>query len=273
MAKVAACAVKPFGLDGSNGEQPPVLMVHGWGLHGGVFDGVRESLGPQCRMFAPDLPGYAGNPAQLKPYDLDGLSEYLAGAWTQPAVWIGWSLGGLVAMSVALTWPQRVRALVLVGTNPCFVCRPDWSTAMEQTTLDSFGTDLVGDFDGTLSRFLSLQTGAHEEGRYQLRQLRQQLSRRATPHMQALQGGLEILGDTDLRHRLEEISMPVVVIQGERDRLVPSQAAEYLVSSLPDAVLTLISGAGHAPFLSHPQIFMDTLMRFLTKQGLSVGVC
>lgn len=242
----------------------PVVMVHGWGLHGGVFDGVRQALSPQYRVLTPDLPGYANNSTELKPYDLDGLSEHLAGTCAQAAVWIGWSLGGLVALSVALRWPQRVRALVLVDTSPCFVCKPDWSVGMKQSTLDGFADDLAENFNGTLLGFLSLQTGAHEGSRHQLKQLHRELSRQVPPHLQALQGGLEILGGTDLRHRLQDITMPVAVIQGERDRLVPPGAAEVLAASLPDAALTLIPNAGHAPFLSHPRIFMDTLMKFLT---------
>ncbi|NOZ11673.1 MAG: pimeloyl-ACP methyl ester esterase BioH [Gammaproteobacteria bacterium] len=266
-------SVKALRFSESPTDVPPVVMIHGWGLHSGVFDGVHQALDSQRRVWAPDLPGYANNPVQLAPYNLDGLAGHLARVCTQPAIWVGWSLGGLVALSLALRWPQLVRALVLVGTSPCFVCRPDWSAAMEQGTLDGFAHDLAYDFSGTLSRFLSLQTGTHEGSRQQLRQLRQQLSGQAPPHMQALQGGLEILGGTDLRHRLQEISVPVAVIQGERDRLVPPQAAKYLAASLPGAVLTLIPGAGHAPFLSHPQIFMDTLMKFLTQHDLSMGAC
>ncbi|TAN74732.1 MAG: alpha/beta fold hydrolase, partial [Gallionella sp.] len=86
---------------------------------------------------------------------------------------------------------------------------------------------------------------------------------RGEPDLAALQGGLEILRDCDLRGVLPEIKQRTLVIGGERDTLTPPQAAQYLAEHLPDAQLAIIKGAAHAPFLSHPEEFIKLVVDFL----------
>ena len=83
------------------------------------------------------------------------------------------------------------------------------------------------------------------------------------PDHAALRGGLRILREADLRGSLARIDCPALVLLGERDTLVPIAAGEALAAALPHGTLRLMPGAGHAPFLSHPEAFAEAVSDFL----------
>lgn len=191
------------------------------------------------------------------------LAEAVAQRLPAPATWVGWSLGGLVAMTVALQSPSPAARLVLVSSTPRFVQAPDWPAAMHPELLTQFAEELTLDYRATLQRFLSLQVGMDAAGRAQLKILRHEMFRHGEPDAAALIGGLAILRDTDLRSRLPQITCPALVIHGAHDRLASLPASLYLQAHLRDAQRVCIEHAGHAPFLSHPDQFHRLLQDFL----------
>lgn len=245
-----------------------VVLVHGWGLHGGVWHDLATRLASGRRISVPDLPGHGRSPPADGAFTLKTLAESLARRLTAPADWIGWSLGALVALTAAREFPQTVQRLVLIGATPRFIQDRDWPHAVTADTLDRFARELETDYDGTLQRFLSLQAGAGETGRMTVRRLRVELARRPAPAIPALRAGLRLLAETDLRPRLGEVSAPVLVVHGARDRLTPPDAGAYLAAHLPDARLITIPGAGHAPFLSHPEPTWQALANFLAAPSV-----
>lgn len=85
------------------------------------------------------------------------------------------------------------------------------------------------------------------------------------PATTALAGGLEWLRHNDLRPLLGAIRQDTLLIQGDRDRLVPTPAAAAMAAMLPNARTCIVAGAGHAPFLSHPDLFLSRLETFLAE--------
>lgn len=247
----------------ARGAVPEVVLLHGWGLHGGVWDGLREALGARVRTMAPDLPGHGHARGAVADFTLDALAGQVAGLLAGPAVWVGWSLGALVALTAALQFPQAVVRLVLIGATPRFVQAHGWPHAMTVETLAQFTRALESDYRGTLLRFLSLQAGAGDAGRETVRRLRAVLAAGGEPAPAALRAGLRLLAETDLRAALPAIRTPALVVHGGRDRLAPPAAARHLASALPAARLHLIPAAGHAPFLSHPAEVGHALEAFL----------
>lgn len=236
-----------------------LVLLHGWGLQRGVWDALLPHL-MGVRTHALDLPGH-GAAAMVAPYTPDALAEsLLARAPATPSAWLGWSLGGLVALAAARAAPDRVDKLVLVATTPKFVQAQDWPCAMPVAQLQQFAAGLADDYAGTVLRFLSLQVSAEE--RPTLRALRATATR-TPPQSAALIAGLQLLAETDLRAALAPIAQPVLIVQGTRDKLTAPAAAEFLAARLPNARLRLIDGAGHAPFLSHPALFADIVNEFL----------
>ncbi len=240
-----------------------VVLLHGWGLHGGIWAKVVQTLSKQVLVTVPDLPGHGRSRRLLEFNTLEALAGEVAATLDGAATWIGWSLGALVALTAARRYPQSVAKLVLVGATPRFVQAPGWPCAMPPDMLEQFAVELESDYRGTLQRFLSLQIGDGFDARAVLRDLRSALYRYGEPETAALRSGLRLLKETDLRKDLHAISVPTRLIHGERDKLVPVEAGKYLATQLPAASLEVIESAGHAPFLSHPSLFLQKLGGFV----------
>mgnify|MGYP001289020621 CR=1 FL=1 len=105
--------------------------------------------------------------------------------------------------------------------------------------------------------------GATEHAPVWLRQLRDLVFRYGEPKLNALQAGLAILRDADLRPMLAGVSQPALLIAGARDTLAPLSAQEYMAAHLAQAKLQVIPGAAHAPFLTHSQEFQRALRALL----------
>ncbi|HXU92173.1 MAG TPA: pimeloyl-ACP methyl ester esterase BioH [Gallionella sp.] len=248
------------------GSGEPLLLIHGWGMHGGMWGDVADRLAEDFRVLAVDLPGHGHSPRiedRESSSALDAIVDELAAQFDEPLTVCGWSLGGQIALRWAARHPLQVSRLVMVASTPCFVRRPGWDCAMAPDTLAQFAAALQQDHAATLRRFLALQVRGSENERELLARLRSALFSRGEPDMAALRSGLDILRDSDQRAVLPEIEQPVLVIAGERDTLTPPQASRYSAEHLPDARLEIIEGAAHAPFLSHPEKFMESLKSFL----------
>ncbi len=246
----------------ASGAGPDLVLLHGWGMHGGIWDGVAAELAKDFRVHCADLPGYGASPA-LAPYTLDSLVQRLSESFSTPVAVCGWSLGGMVAQRWVQTAPQQVRKLALVASTPRFAAGSGWPHGVEPAVLAGFAAGLEGDFEGSLKRFLSLQARGDEQAKAVMKQLRGLLFSRGKPEPDALRGGLEILLSADLRQAAERMTLPALLIHGDYDRLTPIGAAHWLAETMPAARLEVLHGCAHAPFLSHPAGFLRLLRDFL----------
>lgn len=275
----------------TQGSGAPLLLIHGWGMHGGMWGQVAEQLAQTHTVHRVDLPGHGQSKFPSPVYGrgwsvadgegaaqdalsrrrereqnlLDEIVAQLSSQFAEPLTIMGWSLGGQVALRWAQLHPAQVKKLVLIATTPCFVQKENWSCAMAEDTLQDFAASLLQNHALTLKRFLALQVRGSENEKEILSNLRAQLFAKGEPDVAALKGGLEILRDTDLRAQLSGISQTTLVLAGERDTLTPKAASEAMAQTLPNARLQVIQGAAHAPFLSHPTIFMQHLTSFLNE--------
>ncbi|HEY0634721.1 MAG TPA: pimeloyl-ACP methyl ester esterase BioH [Gammaproteobacteria bacterium] len=244
------------------GTGPDLVLLHGWGLHGGLFRSLADRLAPHFRLHLVDLPGHGRSVMPEGDYTLASIAAYIAAHVPAHAAWLGWSLGGRVALMAAING-AAISRLILIGANPAFIQRDDWPHGMPAAELQQFADALRDDYKSTLQRFLAVQSRGSERAREELRALRDELFAHGEPHPEALAGGLEILRGADLREHLAAIQQPVLVIHGERDTLAPIAAAEFTARSLPHGRLLAIPGAGHAPFISHPDQVVAALLEFL----------
>lgn len=233
------------------GSGPELVLLHGWGLHAGVWEPIWSALTERFRVTRVDLPGHGHN-ADTGLGTLDEVVAHVLSAVPRPAAWLGWSLGGLVALQAAQTRPAMIRQVLLVASNPCMVQRADWPEAIEAAVLDTFAHALAEDYQATLQRFLALQCRGIEQPGATLRQLRQ-LMAAAPPHPQALRDGLDILRYTDLRQVTKTLKQPLAILLGAKDTLVPARLASSLREWYPQATVECLDHAGHAPFLTQPQ--------------------
>ena len=187
----------------------------------------------------------------------DQLLERLPGAR-----WLGWSLGGFIALAAAIRAPDEVSGLILVSASPCFVSTPGWPLGVDKWVFTQFASGLEEDFDGTLKRFLSLEVQGSKNARQQLRQFSAAIKQAPKPRLQALREGLGLLQNEDLSAGLDSVSCPALLIGGSRDRLIAPAAMQETANRLADARVVMIGGSGHAPFIGHRQEFVDLVCRF-----------
>ena len=250
------------------GSGAPLLLIHGWGMHGGMWGSVLEQLAQHCCVLAVDLPGHGSSAARLASAPsslgrLDALVDSLAAQFEAPLALCGWSLGGLIALRFAQRFPQQVSRVAVLAGTPCFARRPGWDCAMEEQTLAQFAIELQHNYALTLRRFLALQVRGSLGEKALLSGLRCALASRNAPDRAALQTGLQILRELDLRPELPSIAQPALIIAGLNDTLAPIGASQYMAAHLPNARLAIVEGAAHAPFLSHPELFLKHLMSFM----------
>ena len=245
------------------GTGPALVLLHGWGMNGGVWEALAEALSTDYRVTTIELPGHGHSPFAEELGSLQDWAEACLEAAPEQANWIGWSLGGLISTQAAISAPQRVGKLVLVASTPCFIQTDDWPHAVVRGTLSSFADTLRSDPKKTLERFLALQVRGSAEAKPTLRRLRQDLSHRPVPNPNALDRGLHLLRETDLRQALPQLQCPTLWLLGERDTLTPASVTGDIHQLLPSAEIQLLPGAGHAPFLSHPVESIAALRNFL----------
>ncbi|HVK98564.1 MAG TPA: pimeloyl-ACP methyl ester esterase BioH [Dongiaceae bacterium] len=252
---------------GDLSQPPDLVLLHGWGLHSLVWDAVMPALLEQFQVTVIDLPGLGRSPVPGGQYDLDYLVEHVLTVAPEKAVWIGWSLGGMVAMRIAAQFPERISALITVASTPQFVADANWPTALKPEMLQGFRNLLDEDWEGTLIRFLALQCKDSDSMRDDVRTLKDILYFHGLPAQKALRHGLEILRDVRLLDDLPRIQCPTLHVFGENDNLVPVTAAAAIRVNQPSAQTAIIRGASHVPFLSAPELFIAACREFFSGLG------
>ncbi|AEN66815.1 Carboxylesterase bioH [Enterobacter soli] len=235
-----------------------LVLLHGWGLNAEVWHCVSAELASHFTLHLVDLPGF-GRSHGYQAMSLDEMAQHVLDAAPQNAIWLGWSLGGLVASQIALTHPERVQALVTVASSPCFSARDAWP-GIKPDVLAGFQQQLSEDFQRTVERFLALQTMGTETARQDARTLKNTVLSLPMPDVEVLNGGLEILKTVDLREPLATLALPHLRIYGYLDGLVPRKVVPLLDTLWPQSESHVVAKAAHAPFISHPAEFCSALV-------------
>lgn len=240
------------------GNGPDLLLLHGWGMNSTLWSPLVDCLADRFRLTLVDLPGHGASSIDPALTCLDSWAEAVLAVAPKHAVWLGWSLGGLVMQHAVATRPDAVRAAVGIATTPCFVRRPGWPWGMEQNLFEEFGQALADEPQATLRRFLTLQVQGSASGREQLRGIRRQMSGVPSPSPLALEVGLRLLLESDLR----QTSMPVEAcwLLGGRDTLVSAATTGWLARR---GQVEVIDGAAHAPFISHTEHCAKAIREFV----------
>ena len=244
-----------------------IILLHGWGMHGGLWGKFNDLLSESFETHAIDLPGFGYSKDIKNDFTLDSLSkvveEYIDSLTTSVSL-IGWSLGGLIAQNILKRKNIEINKLVLVATTPSFTKKEGWDTAMEQAVFNDFANDLKLDYKKTLNRFLSLQTRGSNLSRDVLRELNKQLNSRGEPNIKALEMGLDILSKTDLRS-VNQYETPVMLVSGEKDTLVPLAVNIEFEKMFSNLEQLSLEKTGHAPFISNPELCAEKIKNFINE--------
>ncbi|RUO33909.1 pimeloyl-ACP methyl ester esterase BioH [Aliidiomarina soli] len=240
-----------------------LVLLHGWGLNAAVWESIKpqleQAIPGSIDVHALDLPGFGDAQWKDDLTEASAVADYLADyiqthTPTGQAAVLGWSMGGLLATTLALRHPHCVTGLYTVASSPCFVSRPDdgWP-GMDPTVLKAFQAQLRDDFKTTLKRFLAVQAMGAPSARNDIKQLQALLLKKPLPVPEALQAGLNWLEKVDLRDQLSQLSMPFYRAYGRLDSLVPVAVANQITSGDCE----IFASSAHAPFLNQPEDFID----------------
>ncbi|HEY8095921.1 MAG TPA: pimeloyl-ACP methyl ester esterase BioH [Methylobacter sp.] len=247
------------------GQGQPIVLVHGWAMHTGIWREFAQQLAQNYRVTCVDLPGHGYSEA-IDPFTLEKISAELVDAIPeQSCCWLGWSLGATIVLDIAARYPERVPSLILLAGNPLYTQTGQWP-GMEPRLLDDFAEHLNKNCQVTLLRFLSLQVNGMPDSKALLKALKTTVFECDAPDQTTLQGGLNILKQADLRPVLAKLTIPVSVILGGLDTLVPVAVGRKMQQLLPSLELNIIDRAGHVPFLSHSGETVAIIVRFMEER-------
>jgi pimeloyl-[acyl-carrier protein] methyl ester esterase len=246
------------------GNGPNLILLHGWGLNGAVWDSIVEPLAAFYTLHIVDLPGH-GQSSHIAAATADEMVNTLDSLFASidSTHVLGWSLGGQVALALAQRHPTKIQSLILVATTPKFVATVDWPHGIKANVLGDFAKRLSTNYAATIRNFLTLQALNQDQIRPTIALLQKSVLARGAPNIENLMHGLNILAETDLRAMVSHINQPALVFQGDHDALTPELAAQWLSDNMPNAHYHLIPHAAHAPFLSHLEEFLRAVKGFI----------
>ncbi|GHF99650.1 pimeloyl-ACP methyl ester esterase BioH [Thalassotalea marina] len=247
------------------GQGIPLVLIHGWGLNAGVWQPLAKKLASDFEVITIDLPGYGLNIDNVPTsYELVSITEQIKLAVGKPAVYLGWSLGGLVATELAKQYKNDVMALVTVASSPYFVAGEDWP-GIEPNVLAMFHRQLESDTKKTIENFLKIQAMGSPHIRDDIRTIRDLIMQFDMPTKRTLEESLLLLETVDHRASLSDISCPFLRIYGRLDGLVPKAVLNKIDDLAPTSDSIVLDKASHAPFISHVDEFEQALVNWLQQ--------
>lgn len=232
---------------------PALVLLHGWGFDHHIWTPLLSKLTPYYQVWLVDLPGMGDSAVMTWPEFKTQLLQKVKRSFAV----VGWSLGGLYAMRLALEVRSSVTHLICVSSSPFFMQDTSWP-GLDPTVLDDFAQQLQQDFRTTQQQFLKWQF---------CRQLNADVLPRRTPAQSALQQGLIQLKQWDFRQELNALltssmgTVPTAFYFGRLDAIVPIKVCAAMQLQYPQCHYHVFQKAGHLPFLSHPEEFLSCLTR------------
>ena len=244
------------------GDGDVLLFLHGLGGSRTAWEPQLESLSDQWRCVAWDMPGYgASSPVSPLTFEAiaDAIVQLLDRLGADTAHLCGLSFGGHHALHTALHHPTRVRSLVLADTSAAFGgdgTDPDEWLRVRTAPLDA-GLALADIADEVIASIAA--PGFHGVER--------ERTSAATARIPAegFRAACRLLTSHDVRHRLDEITVPTMVIVGELDLETPPAYAEAIAEAIPNSKLKVIPGAGHLSPAEAPDVFNKLVGQFLSS--------
>lgn len=223
-----------------------LVLLSGWGIDARIWQPLEPFWPTGLEISTPDWPGYGQRSPLEMPHDLAGLAEAMAETLPRDAVWVGWSLGGLLA-SALLNYLHPPRRLVLLGMGPRFCM----AGGISDQELAAFRHAFSRDSQATWSHFLRWQLQGEPTPRRAHQRLRELIDASPGADDATLAAGLTQLADLDVTQHLADAPCPVVRVAGERDPLLAPSLRSCADHRLPKA--------GHCPMVSCPEALATLL--------------
>jgi pimeloyl-ACP methyl ester carboxylesterase len=246
-------------------DKPALLLIHGFPLNSQMWIPQLEDLADFVRVIAPDLRGHGQSDSVPGPYSMTQLADDCADLMghlnvATPFVVCGLSMGGYIALEFYRRYPEQVAGLILASTR-----------AGADSTEGKAGRDKAAELaktegatavsSGMLPKMLAAQNFESDEELVDY--VKDVMS---TASLNGVVGALAAMRDRiDSTPLLGDIDVPVLIIHGAEDQLIPPSEAQIMHQGIPDSQLIIIPEAGHLPNLEQPDIFNDAVIDFLEE--------
>jgi 3-oxoadipate enol-lactonase len=248
------------------GSGPLVLFLGGLGMTRTGFDPQLAALGSRYRCVAWDMPGFGASPPPSGglsfPALADAAADLIETLGEQSAHVGGLSMGGQVALHLALRHPARVRSLALLDSSPAFGMDGTDPEAWKRLRLDALD---AGETPASMADAVLRSIMAPDADEDAVATAVASMSRISPAGLRA---AVECLPSHDVRARLGEIAVPTLVLVGERDEETPLAYAEALATGIAGARLQIIPRAGHIANLEAPEAVNIALSEHLDAAGI-----
>lgn len=244
-------------------QRQPALFLHGFAQTSRCVGPIVERLADIVSLDAIDLPGHGrGGPAQT----MWQQAEFISQQFTEPRVVIGYSMGGRLALHLALKRPQSVSELVLISASPGLENERDRRARIRSDAALAARIEANG-VTTFVEEWLALPLFAGIPAPYRF------IAERSGNSAAGLADSLRLAGtgaQDSLWPRLHELTMPTCVITGVTDQKFTAIGAD-MTRRIPQAHHAIIDGAGHSPHLERPIETADAIRRFVTGQPTHVS--
>ena len=231
-----------------------LALIHGWGVPKSVFNPMIEEL-PSSQfdeIISYEMPGYGSRSAEPFPKTIDALADDAREHIPSGALWLGWSLGAMVGIAAAEKSAESIGGLFLVSPTVRFF------DADNAVAFDALCGGVEAHPKKALKRFcLSMPS---PDNRSQLRKTIGEMVKQDIAG-DVLLAGLEILKSTDLSDPAARLDLPVKLIAGADDAIIPVPHSQHVGSLIRNSQLDILP-AGHLPFLECPKTFVESLLEF-----------
>jgi 2-succinyl-6-hydroxy-2,4-cyclohexadiene-1-carboxylate synthase len=251
------------------GQGPVFVALHGFTGSAATWHPLVQAIGSEYAVVAIDILGHGASakPAEPSRYAMDRTLEDLLGVLDALGIttahWLGYSMGGRIALSLALVAPERCNSLILESASPGIADAEERAKRIASDKalagmLDRDGIERFIDYWETLPLWAS-QTRLPEDARHALR-----TQRKANDPI-GLAGSLQGVGSGTQPYvgaALPNLAMPVCFIAGKDDKGY-ADLAQSMAEAVPEGRAVVTPNAGHAVHLEQPAIFHATIMDFL----------
>ena len=232
-----------------------LVLLPGWAMHSGVWGDFATQLSEHFTLTLID---------QLPSFEhLDAVADSIVDLLDdEPFYLLGWSLGGSVALNMAQRYPARVKGVILLATNPCFVANETWA-GMPLAMFRAFTQQVHLNVSATLQGFLMLQCQDITNSYEHLETLKARFASKEMLPLNDLMQNLALLEKVDLRDTLADLTCPIVAILSDNDALVPVNIGQAMQELQPNLQLHIVEKAGHVPFIAQTAVCVNIIHTFI----------
>jgi len=246
----------------TKGYGEPIILIHGMFTSSFCWINTIHELATSYKVYTLDLPGWGKSDKPKVNYSIiyytKLLNEFMSCLKIEQSIFMGHSIGGQIALNMAVENPKKVKKLILVNSGGILPSKLPKSLLLFKVPLIGY---LLSCWVMRKSAIKSMMLNVmFFNSQCVTEDVLSDALKSSKYAFSKLMGNL-----TDLRDRLSEIRIPTLIVWGEKDRSLPPDMGSLFNKLIPNSVLEVIQEAGHYPQIEKPEVFNSIIQRFLSE--------